>query len=156
MVFALASELPHFLFFRPYYSHGVYQWNIGFLLLLLFLLMMGYQLMAHWNAGKYVRWMLYVALFASACVLARSLPLDYSYPAVLLCTLFYALRNPFTKSVLGFFALGIRSRYTIGYLLPYLLLLCYNGKPGSGRYKYFFYFFYPLHLLVLWGIYLLG
>ena len=34
--------------------------------------------------------------------------------------------------------------------IPFLLL--YSGKRGKWRMKYFFYFFYPLHLVLLYGI----
>ena len=35
------------------------------------------------------------------------------------------------------------------------LLFLYNGKPGRVRLKYFFYIFYPAHLVILYGISLL-
>ena len=40
-------------------------------------------------------------------------------------------------------------------LLAVLLLFLYSGKRGRFRMKYFFYLFYPLHLAILWGIYML-
>lgn len=49
ILFALASELPHRLFFHnPAYS-GTYQWNIGFMLLLLFLLLTCYKKIETWQ-----------------------------------------------------------------------------------------------------------
>ena len=32
------------------------------------------------------------------------------------------------------------------------LLLCYNGKRGNPRFKYWFYLFYPAHLVLLQGL----
>ncbi|MBM6827868.1 hypothetical protein H6A13_12345, partial [Mordavella massiliensis] len=43
---------------------------------------------------------------------------------------------------------GTVQRYGVFSAVPMLL---YNGKPGR-RMKYFFYIFYPAHLLILYGI----
>lgn len=42
--------------------------------------------------------------------------------------------------------------YLLGFMLPLLLLKHYNGEKGPNIGKYFFYFFYPAHFLVLAGI----
>ena len=44
--------------------------------------------------------------------------------------------------------------WQLGMFLFIPLLLLYNGEPGSRHpfHKWFFYVFYPAHLLVLWGI----
>jgi len=42
--------------------------------------------------------------------------------------------------------------YLLGFMLPLFLLKHYNGEKGPNIGKYFFYFFYPAHFLVLAGI----
>lgn len=48
-------------------------------------------------------------------------------------------------------------RNALGALIGVLLLLFYNGKKGNDRLKWFFYTYYPIHLLLLYlgnGIYI--
>ena len=154
-IFALVSELPHYLFFSKIYATGTYRLNIGFTLLLLFFLMCGYKRIKLWNNGKN-RYMCLTAaciLLAVTCLAVRQLPIGYGYPGVLLCTIFYGVRHKVLQPILGYFAIGIRSMFRVGYLLPFILLAFYNEKPGKSH-KSFFYIFYPGHLLLLWGIYL--
>lgn len=40
-------------------------------------------------------------------------------------------------------------------LLALPILALYNGQAGKHRFKYFFYLYYPLHLVILWGLMLL-
>ena len=51
-----------------------------------------------------------------------------------------ALNNPGMQPIVGYSLLAI----------PILLL--YNGEKGKARMKYFFYIFYPLHLVTLYGL----
>lgn len=48
-------------------------------------------------------------------------------------------------------SLGVLGYYTVGFGLATLLMLNYNGRRGRPL-KWFFYVYYPAHLLMLWGI----
>lgn len=48
-------------------------------------------------------------------------------------------------------SLGVFGYYTVGFGLATLLMLTYDGKRGRSL-KWFFYSYYPGHLMVLWGI----
>ena len=47
--------------------------------------------------------------------------------------------------------LGAAGYYTIGFALATALMLAYNGKRGRPM-KWFFYVYYPAHLLALWAL----
>ena len=59
-----------------------------------------------------------------------------------LCFMFLALCcNVFVYGIIQVFS-----------LLSIVLLAFYNGKRGSKNLKYFFYIYYPIHLVVIWLI----
>lgn len=89
---------------------------------------------------------------------------DWNYVAVLWIVMFGVFHGDFRRQAIGFCVIGavfslipsfIRfgpSRiFMIGSLLALPLLGTYRGERGrnTGFYKWFFYFFYPLHLLAL-------
>ena len=43
--------------------------------------------------------------------------------------------------------------YMIGYICAAVILMQYNGKVGKYKMKYFFYLFYPVHMVVMYLIY---
>ena len=90
--------------------------------------------------------------------LASLLHTDYGAIGVLLIVLFYCFRkHRVLASFLGWSLLSA-TLYLESYSFPsFLLILFYNGKRGflRGRAKYLFYFFYPLHLLLIYAVRLL-
>jgi len=79
---------------------------------------------------------------------AHFLQTDYSAYGVLLITLLYVLHNHRTRLCIfgAVFTLLLES---LTAPLSFLLIYFYNGERGKQLPKYFFYGFYPVHLMVL-------
>lgn len=67
--------------------------------------------------------------------------------------LWFGIISVFSFAAMGFLqGFGIWSIYQLGvFMVPLLMQCCYNGQGGSRKpiHKWFFYVFYPLHLLAL-------
>lgn len=90
--------------------------------------------------------------------LANLLHTDYGAVGVLLIVLFYCFRKHRILAAFLGWSLLSATLYLESYSFPaFLLSLFYNGKRGflRGRAKYLFYFFYPLHLLLIYAVRLL-
>lgn len=144
-VFAIISQLPyslihnHFLF----YSHT----NVGFTLLLAFL---GMLAMEHYKEEK----VKLIAILATIIIVTLLVKPVRSFAGVGLVWVFYLLRSyPISRLFVGFCM--IARNYVFGQMLGFAVLGLYNGQRGfikGSIGKYAFYVFYPLHLLILWGI----
>ncbi len=87
---------------------------------------------------------------------------DYYFGGILLPWLVYLFKNKWLR--LGMFSIGIIlvcyymgefADVEIWGLFAVPIMALYNGKRGTLRMKYFFYVFYPAHLVILYGISLL-
>lgn len=90
----------------------------------------------------------------AACVVAILARTDYSYFGILLVAVFYYCRNSKTMQII----LGciVFLGTNIASLLAFVPIAMYNGTLiRSKKFKYFFYIFYPAHLLVLYLLSLL-
>lgn len=171
-IFALLSELPFDLVLsgRP---DGAAQ-NV-FFTLLLGLLMMAALDQLSWRIPARQGWygeiaqLLVIVLFCGVSWLIRC---DYDYEGILLIAMLYRLRDDRTRAcLLGFLWMGLMEMQVyaamhvpvngiygvLGYTVSFLLLSRYNGERGtflrSRRGRWMFYWFYPVHLAALYGIY---
>jgi hypothetical protein len=82
--------------------------------------------------------------------LAAALRTDYSYGGVVMIVLLYLLQKyRITALFVSWAWLSWYNRFELYSAPAFYLLACYNGQRGK-QHKYFFYFFYPVHLLILW------
>ncbi len=98
-------------------------------------------------------------LIGAACAAAWIIKSDYDYIGILLIAVFYWFRGDQNKQCLcGFvwYAWAFQKWYYIcSILMAFLILYSYNGRRGSSRWKYGYYMFYPVHMLVLEFIFVL-
>ncbi len=90
--------------------------------------------------------------------IADGFAVDYGFFGILLPLCFYLGRNKREKLMLGgidLILLSFVSSMSCQWwsLLSLLFLAFYNGERGRLHMKYLFYFYYPLHLAVLYGLY---
>lgn len=108
--------------------------------------------------------LLFVAGVATAYYICHMLPkqvgygfrIDYDFIGVMIPVCLYAAKDRAGK--LSVLILGLTCMATIyggaqwWSLLAVPLILLYNGRRGKWRMKWFFYLFYPAHLVVIQGI----
>ena len=83
--------------------------------------------------------------------IANIVSADYGYKAILLIVIYYCLKEDLSaKTILGA-GWNIFWGNTIQYygVLATIPICLYNGEKGKSM-KYFFYAFYPVHLLILY------
>lgn len=166
-VFGIISIVPHSLaFFNKLFCFSCQ--NIFFTLLITFVMLCLFDQV---KANKYRP---IVSLFILILVVALSvfLRLEYAVVCPLMATIFYTLKEKRIKTICCLF-ISIIIGYTIECyfifnvnlviaamssvleliaLLAIIPLLFYNGEKGNMLPKYFFYWFYPIHLIVIYVI----
>jgi hypothetical protein len=107
-------------------------------------------------------------------ILTKTIKIDYGFMGILLplfCSIldFNGIENEkfkkldklifrvilFSVGIVIYYFVSSNKFYSIYSLFAILPLLLYNGERGKLKMKYFFYLFYPLHLVILEGILLL-
>lgn len=143
-LFALISEVPFDIALkRAWYYPG--SQNVYFTLLFGLLALMGISYLVEERKLHFLFSSVPIGLMM---LLAHKMKTDYSYKGVLLIAALYLLRKDrFEQCLAGTACLAWELPAPASFIPIYL----YNGKRGF-QMKYFFYVFYPAHLMLLWGI----
>lgn len=162
LLFAVISEIPYDYAFWGFPNTNLkllfYKQNIFFTLAIGLLTIMIYDRIKTRMSGK-TSWMTLpgVLTIVGGSVLLFLVQADYyefGYGVLLIVGFYLAYGNRKLRKLLfiilvGFFRGGVEFMAILA--APFLYY--YNGKPGTKRFQYAFYFFYPLHLVILQGIY---
>ena len=157
LIFAIISQIPFMLFISTYSNN--FSLNIFFTLLL--------GICSLYVYDKINNKILGFAAVIAISIIAQLIKVDYGAFGVLAIFLFYLFKNDKLKMVISFLliCIGKYTLYTIQNPILYqyyiklgiftflaiIPILFFNNKEGP-KLKYFFYIFYPLHLIVLWFI----
>ena len=99
---------------------------------------------------KILRMGLNAVIILTGCVLALVLKTDYDFKGILAITVLYLFRNRKKAQMwAGVIIFLLMDSLEMFAALSFILIWFYNGTRGRQN-KYFFYFFYPAHLLLLW------
>ncbi|WP_058260595.1 TraX family protein [Fenollaria timonensis] len=140
LIFAFISEVPFDLvssnvIFDPNYQNVFFTLFLGLAALIII--------------EKFANQPLIRIIGTIACIIvAKYLRSDYDMFGVMLIILMYFVRfNKFQNLMVG-----MSTRYFYGFyyqMTAFALMYLYNGERGKGL-KYFFYAFYPVHLLLIY------
>lgn len=136
-LFALISEIPFDFALKPNWFYPSKQ-NVYFTLLIGLLVLWGVTIC-------YGRSVLQILIMVAGLLAAWFLKTDYSYKGVFLIEVLYVLRFSRLYQCLGGAA---AISWEIPAPLAFIPVYFYNGKRGISL-KYFFYWFYPAHLVLL-------
>ncbi len=151
-LFALVSEVPFDLGFagNPFYLE--YQ-NVFFTLFIGLLVMIGFRLAEEKTEGNRVlRALLSLLILAAGAGAAQLLKTDYAAVGVLTIAVMYMCRRKkLLETGLGCAVLTVMNPIEITAFFIMIPVHMYNGRRGWNI-KWFFYAFYPLHILLLYMI----
>ncbi|MGX7263151.1 TraX family protein [Enterococcus crotali] len=145
-IFALIAEVPYDLAFSHQFIDLKSQ-NVFFTLLIGLIVIIGLKKI---QVHSLKSGLLATIVIGTGIFCAEWLQTDYGgWIGVLLIVSFYLLRKEgLIKCIAGALILLQNSLFGV---LAFVPIYFYNGQRGK-QWKYFFYWFYPVHLLVLYGI----
>lgn len=153
-IFALLSIIPYNLAFGrrvfniEYWNNFIFG-NVLWTFLLGLILMYLLKIVEEKRYKKLIEFGLYSILTAVFMIVAYMIKCDRRHWGILVIALFYIFRDRRWKQALTSIV-SFRDQAIVSHLALIPILL-YNGKRGRDI-RYFFYIFYPLHLVVLYFI----
>lgn len=147
LVFAIISQIPYMIFINSIIK-------INFKLNVFFTLLFGLLCIIVWDKCAYkISSLVFVFL---SCILSQFLHFDYGAFGIILILTFHILYDKKIPLFIIYTLLVITKYITSTYyymfilfsIIPLICIFLYNGKKGRSL-KYFFYLFYPVHLLIL-------
>lgn len=152
LLFAIVSEIPFDLAFNGMFLEFGSQ-NIFFTLFIAVLMMWAIEYFKNKfieNRQLYI--ILSTVVMVLATLLADYINCDYNSVGVIVILIMYLFKdNKILKTVSVSLVFAIFSNFGRQSLagLAFIPILMYNGEKGLSL-KYFFYVFYPAHLIILW------
>lgn len=145
LLFAIVTEVPFDLAFSATAFNWGYQ-NVMVTMLIGLLTMYGCRQAEEKIGNKVLMWIVCAGCFGIGMIVAEFLHTDYGAKGIIAIMVLYFLQFNKPLQILG----GCLSFvWEITAPLAFIPIGCYNGKRGM-KMKYFFYLFYPLHLLILY------
>lgn len=160
-VFALISEVPYDMMYGSFFS--MEKQNVIFTLFIGFLVIWSLDSISMFKVNYPKRLLKYIGVLRLNGILelaaiiigllsAYILNSSYSFAGIMLIMCFYVFHKHYIGTLIsnivfnmGMYSLSIQWWGAVS-AIP---IAFYNGKKGYGRGKYFFYWFYPLHLCLL-------
>lgn len=146
LIFGVISEVPFDMFTTASFFNMNWN-NVMFTLALVLVTIWSIDVLKEkmQNKPKVLWYVVSLFIVAIMCIVAMCFSLDYEHHAILIGYFFYLFHD------VSFWAVpfGYVSMYTEPWaLLGFGLTLTYNGERGKQN-KMLFYWFYPVHLLIL-------
>lgn len=172
-LFALISQVP-FMLFASTYTEGL-TLNIFFTLFVGLIAIYIHDKICHSNfnfvknenANCVIKQIIGILIAVMFGVLAQICHFDYGFFGIAIIFLFYLFKNNKLAMVISYITACIIKYgiqiilygFNIWYvllgiftILPIIFICLYNGKQGR-KVKYLLYFFYPIHLLILYFLF---
>ena len=159
-LFALISQIPFMLFDKIITDK--------FYLNIFFTLFLGLTAIFVYDKSKYK--ILGIIAGIAIGLIAKFTHCDYGFFGIAIILIFYIFKNNFINASI-FFIIATAIRYAIPLIkygnvnnriallfsftcIPLIFIAGYNGKKGKDT-KYLLYLFYPIHLILIYGLYLI-